>query len=183
MWLVVGLGNPGRKYSRTRHNIGFLVAEAFAEERGWEFQEKAEYRICRGSMGGETIALLEPLTFMNRSGSAVRQVMSRSNAIPERLIVIQDDLDMPTGRLRIRKTGSSGGHRGVQSIIESIGSKDFIRIKIGIGRDPFVPAEEFVLSKFSKSELSTVKDAVSRALEAIGSIITEGVEKAMNRFN
>lgn len=183
MWVVVGLGNPGRKYSKTRHNIGFLAAEAFAEARGWEFQEKPDYRICRGSVGGETVVLLEPLTFMNRSGSAVRQVMSRSTATPERLIVIQDDLDMPTGRLRVRKTGSSGGHRGVQSVIECIGSKDFVRVKIGIGRDLFIPAEDYVLSKFSKAELSAVKDAVSRAVEAIEAIIAEGVDKAMNRFN
>ncbi|MDA8077455.1 MAG: aminoacyl-tRNA hydrolase [Nitrospiraceae bacterium] len=180
---MVGLGNPGRKYATTRHNVGFLVAEAIAGANRLLFQDRTDYRICRGSMGDESIVLLEPLTFMNRSGSAVKKVMDRMNIPPEKVIAIHDDLDLQTGKLRIRKTGSSGGHRGVESVIQSIASRNFARVRIGIGRDPLAATEEYVLSKFSKGETPLIRDAVERAVEAVGVIITEGVDKAMSRFN
>lgn len=150
---------------------------------GLEFREKADYKICDGSIGGERIALLEPLTFMNRSGPAVRKVAGRLAVFPENIIVVHDDLDLDTGKLKIRRKGSSGGHKGVESIIQSIGSSDFIRVKIGIGRDQSVPVEKYVLSKFTKEELLLVKDALGKAVDSIPFIISEGVEKAMNKFN
>ncbi len=183
MWLLVGLGNPGSRYARTRHNIGFLAIEELLGREGLEFRERTDYKICDGSIEGERIAIMEPLTFMNRSGSAVRKVADRFAVFPENIIVVHDDLDLDTGRLKIRRKGSSGGHKGVESIIQSIGSSDFVRVKIGIGRDQSVPVEKYVLSKFTKEELPLVRDAVGMAADSIPFIISEGVEKAMNKFN
>lgn len=183
MWLVVGLGNPGSKYARTRHNIGFMVLDALAGNLGLTFKEKTDYRMCDGSMENERIIFMEPLTFMNRSGTAVKKVSGRYPVPPERIIVVHDDLDLPAGRLKIRKRGSSGGHKGIDSIIEHLGTRDFIRVKIGIGRDPLVPAEVFVLSKFRRDEAPLIKDAIQRAAEAIACIVSEGPDQAMNKHN
>lgn len=183
MRLIVGLGNPGAKYGNTRHNVGFVAVERIAEALSLEFREKDDYLICSGSIGDEKISLMEPLTFMNRSGAAVARVMRKSNIAPEDVIVIHDDLDLPPGKLKIRKNGSSGGHNGVESIIQCIGSREFIRVKIGIGRNPLVPVEVYVLSKFSREEQPVIKEAVKLASDAVECIISEGVDKAMNRFN
>lgn len=183
MWFLVGLGNPGSRYARTRHNVGFLVLEEFARGSGLEFKEKADYRICSGSMDDEKIVLIEPLTFMNRSGGVVRKIAEKFSIPPEKIIVVHDDLDLETGRLKIRKRGSSGGHKGVESVIQNIGANNFIRIKIGIGRDEFSPVEDYVLSKFRKDELPLVREAVSNAVHVIRSVVAEGVDKAMNKFN
>lgn len=183
MWLIVGLGNPGIRYAKTRHNIGFVALEEFKGKYGLDFREKKDYRICIGSIENNEIVLLEPLTFMNRSGTAVQKIADKYNIPAEKIIVVHDDLDLETGRLKIRKKGSSGGHKGIESIIQFIGSRDFIRIKIGIGRDPFIPTEDYVLSKFRKDELPLMKEAVKKAVDSIYSVITEGVDKAMNRFN
>ena len=183
MWLLVGLGNPGSRYSRTRHNIGFMVLDALAGELGLTFKERADYRICDGSMENERIIFMEPLTFMNRSGVAVKKVADR-HAIPsQHIIVVHDDLDLPAGKLKIRKKGSSGGHKGIDSIIQNLGSRDFVRVKIGIGRDPLIPTEAFVLSKFRRDEVPLIKDAVTSASDAIACIIAEGPDAAMNKFN
>jgi PTH1 family peptidyl-tRNA hydrolase len=183
LWLIAGLGNPGSRYEKTRHNVGFLVLEDFLRKEQLAFQEKEYFKISKGSLGDEKIILLEPLTFMNRSGVAVRKIMQKSNIFPEKLIVIHDDLDLETGSLKIRKKGSSGGHKGIESIIQNIGTQEFIRVKVGIGRDPFVPTEKYVLSKFGKDEMKVIREAIERAVEAVRSIIGDGVEKAMNRFN
>ena len=183
MWLITGLGNPGSRYEKTRHNAGFLALEEFLRSQKLEFKDKEDYKISKGSLGDEKIILLEPLTFMNRSGAAVRKIMQKSNIPPENLIVVHDDLDLETGRLKIRKKGSSGGHKGIESIIQNIGTQDFIRIKIGIGRDPFVPTEKYVLSKFRKDEAQLIKTAIEKAVESLHTIIEDGVEKALNKFN
>ena len=183
MWLIAGLGNPGSRYEKTRHNAGFLVIEELVERLQLEFKEKEDFKISKGSLGDEKIILVEPLTFMNRSGVAVRKIMQKSNVSPERLIVIHDDLDLECGNLKIRKKGSSGGHKGIESIIQNIGTREFIRVKIGIGRDPFVPTEKYVLSRFRKDEMPMIKETIAKAAESVHSIIIEGVERAMNRFN
>ena len=183
MWLIAGLGNPGSRYEKTRHNVGFLVVEACIRKQPLDCKEKEDYKICKGSLGDEKIIFLEPLTFMNRSGIAVRKIMQKSNISPQQLIVIHDDLDLETGSLKIRKKGSSGGHKGIESIIQHIGTQEFIRIKIGIGRDPFVPTEKYVLSKFRKDDMQVIREAIEKAVESVYAIINEGVERAMNRFN
>lgn len=183
MWLIAGLGNPGRKYSRTRHNVGFMVAEEVACRCNIDLKDRETYRIGRGSIEGNAVLLVEPLLYMNMSGPAIRQIMKKLNVQPESLIIIHDDLDMETGKLRIRKTGSSGGHKGIESIIQNIGSKDFIRVKIGIGREAGIPAEEYVLSKFGRQEIGMIKETIKRAADAVHSIISEGVDKTMNKFN
>ncbi|MFA6056405.1 MAG: aminoacyl-tRNA hydrolase [Thermodesulfovibrionales bacterium] len=183
MWVIAGLGNPGRKYSRTRHNIGFMAVEEIAQRNGIEFSDRKEYRIGRGSIEGHNVILIEPLLYMNRSGPVVNAILKKFTVQFDNLIVIHDDLDMETGKLRIRKTGSSGGHKGVESIIQNIGAKDFLRIKIGIGREPGVLAEDYVLSKFTRQEISAIKETIEKTTDAVHAIIDEGVDKAMNTFN
>lgn len=183
MWLIVGLGNPGTKYARTRHNVGFVVLEGIAEKSNLPFKTRKDYRISSGSIDNNDIVLLEPLTFMNRSGTVVRKIKDRFTITPQRIIVIHDDLDLDVGKLKIRRKGSSGGHRGIESIIGAIGSRDFLRVKIGIGRNPVIPPEEYVLSRFKRNELSSVRQTIRNAVDAVHSIITEGVDRSMNRFN
>ncbi|HWR58249.1 MAG TPA: aminoacyl-tRNA hydrolase [Thermodesulfovibrionales bacterium] len=183
MWIIVGLGNPGRRYARTRHNLGFMVVDEIAERYGIELRKKDLYLIGKGSIEDSSVVLMEPLTFMNLSGLAVRGAMTKNNVQPERLVIVHDDIDMETGRLKMRKKGSSGGHRGIESIIESIGTKEFIRVKIGVGREEGVAAEDYVLRKFRKDELPLIKEAVVRAVDAIETIIINGIDKAMNSFN
>lgn len=183
VWLIAGLGNPGKKYSRTRHNIGFMVIEEIAGRYRIDLAEKKEYIIGRGSIEGYKVLLVEPLLYMNMSGPALHNIFRKSNARPENLVVVHDDLDMETGKLRIRKTGSSGGHKGIESIIQSIGFRDFVRVKIGIGRGQGIPAEEYVLKKFKRDEVDLIQEAIRKASDAICSIISEGLDKAMNKFN
>lgn len=183
MWAIVGLGNYGSKYVKTRHNLGFMVLDAIAESLEAALQEKRDYLIGKGSIAGHDVLLVEPLTFMNNSGRAVRDVLKKFNIPSENLIVIHDDLDMDTGKLKIRRNGSSGGHRGIESIIQDTGTKEFIRVKIGIGREMGMLSEDYVLKKFRKDELPVIKDAIKRAADAVTAILYEGVPKAMNKFN
>lgn len=183
MWLLVGLGNPGSRYAKTRHNIGFMTLDRLAGTLGLDFKEKAEYLIAKGSMGDDEVILLEPLTYMNRSGSAVRKIADKFSISPDRILVVYDDLDLENGKVKIRKKGSSGGHRGVESIIQCIGSQEFPRIKIGIGRDPFIPAEKYVLAKFTKEQQPAMKEALARSGDIIAAIMRDGIDKAMNRYN
>jgi peptidyl-tRNA hydrolase, PTH1 family len=180
LWAVVGLGNPGERYSKTRHNVGFMVVDEIAQRLHIGLKAKESYRIGKGSIEERQIILVEPLTFMNRSGSAVGAVLKRYNIPTENLIVIQDDIDMQTGRLKIKKKGSSGGHNGIESIIQVLGTSEFKRVKIGVGREEGVPAEIFVLKKFRKEEVPLVKDAVLRAADAIDSIVKHGFDRAMS---
>lgn len=183
MWLIVGLGNPGRRYAKTRHNIGFMVADDLAERYGIELRTKELYVAGKGSIEGNNIVLVEPLIFMNRSGLAVRDAMRRHGVEAGNLIVIHDDIDMETGKLKIRKKGSSGGHKGIESIIQETGTKEFIRVKIGVGREEGVLVEDYVLGKFRKEEIPALKEAIISAASAVVMIIQDGVDKAMNTFN
>jgi len=183
LWVVVGLGNPGVRYSKTRHNVGFMVVDEIAERLNIELKVKESCRIGAGSRGGRPFILVEPLTFMNKSGFAVREVLRRYHIPTDHLIVIQDDIDMQTGRVKIKKRGSSGGHNGIESIIQAIGTKEFNRVKIGVGREEGVPAEVFVLKKFRKDEIPSVRDAVLRAADAVDAMVKNGVDSAMNMFN
>jgi PTH1 family peptidyl-tRNA hydrolase len=160
-----------------------MVADDLAERYGIAFRERESYMSGKGSIEDNQVILLEPLTFMNRSGLAVRDVMRRCRSGPQNLIVIHDDIDMETGKLKIRGKGSSGGHKGVESIIACIGSREFIRVKVGIGRGEDIPVEEYVLGKFRKEEVPLIKEAIQKASDAVCAILKDGAVKAMNVFN
>lgn len=187
MWIIAGLGNPGTKYSATRHNIGFKVIELLSEEFDIPLREADMYFVGKGTIEGIDVILLKPLIFMNRSGVAIKKILKKNNLLSDdltdRLIVVHDDLDMDLGVLKIRRNGSSGGHKGVESIIQEIGTKNFVRVKIGIGRDSSVPVEEYVLQNFKPSEENVIKDAIINAARAVTLIVTEGLDKAMNKYN
>jgi PTH1 family peptidyl-tRNA hydrolase len=160
-----------------------MVLEKIAGDHGIRLSEKRLYMAGKGSIEGVQVALVEPLTFMNLSGTAVREAVRRFGPSPETLLVIHDDLDMETGRLKIKTGGGPGGHKGISSIIQNIGSKDFVRVKIGIGRGEDAAAEKYVLSKFKRSELPALRKAVQDAADAVKAILSEGVQEAMNRYN
>jgi PTH1 family peptidyl-tRNA hydrolase len=187
MWVIAGLGNPGEKYSATRHNIGFMVVDRLSEEYRVPFTVKDDYSLGKGAIDHVNVILLKPLTYMNLSGSAVRKILKKTNLLQDgeitNFIVIHDDLDLETGVVKIRRNGSSGGHRGIESIIQETGSRDFIRVKIGIGRDRKIPVEEYVLRRFRAAEKKMVEDGLLQAVHAIETILTGGIEKAMNACN
>ena len=187
MWVIAGLGNPGEKYSATRHNIGFMVVDRLSEEYRVPFTVKDDYSLGKGAIDHVNVILLKPLTYMNLSGSAVRKILKKTNLLQDgeitNFIVIHDDLDLETGVVKIRRNGSSGGHRGIESIIQETGRRDFIRVKIGIGRDRKIPVEEYVLRRFRAAEKKMVEDGILQAVHAIETILTGGIEKAMNACN
>ncbi len=183
MWIIAGLGNPGSKYGKTRHNVGFAVIDKLSEQYGIVLEEKDSYCIGKGAVEGHQVVLLKPLTFMNRSGSAVSKVLKKYNSLPGSLIVVHDDLDLGTGVIKLKKTGASGGHKGIESIIQVAGTRDFFRVKVGVGRDRDVPAEIYVLSNFRPFEKSIMKDAIIKAVDAVAAIVTVGIDRAMTRYN
>lgn len=160
-----------------------MVVDEIAERHGIELKERDLYLLGKGSIGDANVVLMEPLTFMNRSGPAVKDVIRRYNIQPEDLVIIHDDIDMETGKVKIRKKGSSGGHRGIESVIENLGTREFIRVKIGVGREEGVAAEDYVLRKFKKDEIPLIKEAVLTASDGVAAILNDGVDKAMNKFN
>jgi len=185
LWLIVGLGNPGLEYRRTRHNVGFMVVDELASRGEMKFRKKKmEALYASGWLGNEPITLLKPQTFMNKSGSAVALWLQTLQLSPSQLVVIHDDLDLSPFRIRIRKDGSHGGHRGVSSIIRELGSKDFIRIRIGIGKSVEGSSSvNHVLRPFSKEERQNLPKVVQKAADAVLVLLDQGLEAAMNRFN
>jgi len=183
LWAIVGLGNPGSKYSRTRHNAGFMVLDELAKRHSTALAQRELYKAARGSIRGNSVLFMEPLTYMNLSGKAVTRGMRKFGFEPEELIVVCDDLDMETGRVKIKHGGSAGGHNGLQSIMDYTGYSEFIRVKIGIGRDTLIPSEKYVLSRFRPEETEAVETAIARAADAVEAIVTDGMEHAMNAIN
>lgn len=188
MKLVVGLGNPGPRYASTRHNVGFRVVEHFAATRGIPLDaERFAGRFGRGRLAsGLDVGLLEPLTFMNRSGDAVAEALRMLPVADpgEDLLVVLDDVDLPFGRLRLRPGGGGGGHRGLDHLIERLGRSDFSRLRFGIGR-PEVPMEtaDWVLTRFSPDEEKALEALVPTAADAVEAALVEGIAYAMNRYN
>lgn len=166
MWLIVGLGNPGRKYEFTRHNVGFMVIDRLCRDFGIQLKEYDLYILGRAIIKDRDLILLKPLTYMNQSGIAVKKACNFFNLPPEKVLVIHDDIDMALGKIRFKKKGSSGGHRGVQSIIDEIG-ENFMRLKIGVGRSQVIPPEVYVLQRFSDDELKVIDDAINKTVERI----------------
>lgn len=185
MFIIVGLGNPGRRYENTRHNIGFKVIDLLSIKHNIPLENKDIYAIGEGDIAEKNVILLKPLTFMNKSGFAIKSLAQRLKIsdLTNKLIVVHDDLDIDVGNLKIKKGGSSGGHKGVESIINELGLKDFIRVKIGIGRPVNIAVDEYVLSNFKISEKKTISNVIIKATEAIASIMTDGLEKAMSIYN
>lgn len=182
MKLIVGLGNPGRRYAHTRHNVGFDVLDIFAKRRGIRILSRQHRALVgRFEHAGEEIMLVKPQTFMNDSGDAVGAIARKYRLQPADILVVYDDIDLPLGKLRIRMRGSSGGHKGMNSIIHSLGSCDFPRMRIGIGRSG--DAIDHVLSRFSRREREVIDPALQSAADALETILDEGIEAAMNKFN
>lgn len=184
MRLVVGLGNPGSRYEKTRHNLGFGVIDTLAAR--WRIdvsRQKFHAWLGDGEVAGQRVVLLKPATFMNLSGLAVRAATAFYKLSPQELIVVLDDLDLPVGKVRVRAAGSSGGHRGLENIIALLGTDAFCRVRIGIGGDAKREAVEHVLSEFAPAERERVDAAVSRAADAVECWLAEGVAAAMNKFN
>ena len=184
--LVVGLGNPGEKYENTRHNVGFLTVDELAERARVPVQ-KLKHRALTNTLevGGVKVLLMKPVTYMNLSGEAVGEAARFYKLPPERVLVISDDVSLPLGKLRIRKGGSAGGHNGLKSIIQHLGTDQFPRIKVGVGQKPHPEYDmaDWVLSKFAGEDLKTITEAIRKAADAVECLIQEGPDKAMNRFN
>jgi PTH1 family peptidyl-tRNA hydrolase len=185
MHIIVGLGNPGNAYKNTRHNVGFMVIDRLAREHAIKpAKKKSTALLGEGKIEGERVILVTPTTFMNNSGQAVKEVMRYDKVDFNRLVVIYDDIDLDLGRVRVRAGGGSGGHNGIKSIIAHIGTGDFARVRVGIGRPPGrMDPSDYVLSSFSKDEREEIEPAIVKASDAVESIIVNGVEKAMNEFN
>ncbi|MBI5234295.1 MAG: aminoacyl-tRNA hydrolase [Deltaproteobacteria bacterium] len=184
MFLIVGLGNPGQEYLATRHNAGFLLMDRLSASYGIKVKDKACGALCgRGLIEGHDVALAKPQTYMNRSGSAVADLLDFFGCRLEDLIVISDDCDLALGRIRIRPNGGSGGHRGMASIISILEREDFTRIRLGIGRPLEGDITEYVLSPFMPDEGALLVDMLSRAEGAVAMLVKDGIEQAMNAFN
>jgi PTH1 family peptidyl-tRNA hydrolase len=185
MRLIVGLGNPGRQYAWTRHNLGFQVVNYLSEVWRIPLTRKSLESVWgQGKAGRETVILAQPTTFMNLSGQAVALLLNYFKLTPSDLVVIHDDLDVPLWRLKIVSGGGPGGHKGVLSIIGALGTEDFIRVKLGVGRPaPEMGAENFVLSHFPAAEAENVAALVERAGEAVVTLIEEGLAAAQTRFH
>ncbi|MFI5201789.1 MAG: aminoacyl-tRNA hydrolase [Candidatus Kapaibacterium sp.] len=187
MWLFAGLGNIGREYEGTRHNIGFEVVDnverSLERSTGWR-AGKGEYYFSKGFRGSEEILLIKPTTYMNLSGRAVRDALQFYKVPMEQLIVISDDIALPLGTLRLRLGGSDGGHNGLSSIIYELGTEDFARLRCGIGAE-FHRGEQvrYVLSKFKPDEIKTAEEMIDRAAQAVFEIASMGIQKAMNVVN
>lgn len=188
--VVIGLGNPGPAYARTRHNVGFIVADSLASHLGLSFRKPlfCSYLYAPGAAAGgaagSVIHLVKPLTFMNRSGKAARVALRRAGESPESMVAVCDTLDLPAGAVRLKRGGSSAGHRGLSSIIEYLGSEQFLRLYVGIGRpEEKSQVVEFVLSAFTEEELPLIDTAVSRARDALLSLSARGPEEIMNELN
>ena len=185
-WMLVGLGNPGAQYARTRHNMGFLALDALEKQLGAGKEKSRFQALCTTAVsGGQKLLLVRPQTFMNASGLAVRQAADYYKIPPERIIVLFDDISLPVGKIRVRASGSAGGHNGIKSIISSLGTDQFPRVKIGVGAKPHPDYDlaDWVLSSFSKTEQPELDRALDNARDAALCILTDGCEKAAASFN
>ena len=181
----MGLGNPGERYRRTRHNVGFMVVDLLASRAGVrEWREEREASVATAQMGGRDVLLVKPLTFMNRSGVAVEGLLAGAGGAIADLVVVVDDVALELGTIRIRERGSHGGHNGLRSLVEVLGSEDFARVRVGIGAgEPAADLAGFVLAEFASDEVLQVQDMVDRAGDAVLCLLREGASTAMTRFN
>lgn len=186
MYIVAGLGNPGNEYNMTRHNIGFEVIDYMAAGQKVKLNKikfKGVYGEC--SIAGEKVILLKPQTYMNLSGNSIREICEYYKVMPENVIIVCDDIALDSGKIRIRKKGGAGGHNGLKSIIYNLKSEEFVRLRMGVGapKTDEWDLADFVLGKFSKKDIPIMETAIKRAVDAIGDIIKENAEYAMNKYN
>ncbi|MCB1023606.1 MAG: aminoacyl-tRNA hydrolase [Acidobacteria bacterium] len=184
-WVLVGLGNPGAEYEKTRHNLGFMLVDLMAQEFGIQVKrEECRSLIGQAVVGDRRLELVKPLTYMNLSGEATNCLIKKNDRSLKRMIVAVDDLALPIGSIRLRRKGSAGGHNGLKSIIECAGTQEFIRLRIGIRPDyPLSNTKKFVLDRFSKQDLEIVKTVLERAADGVRLVMSDGVDKAMSEVN
>ena len=184
MRIIVGLGNPGAEYANTPHSVGFEAVEAIAASIGaaWELKKSYNALLARGTFAGQSVLLVKPQTYMNLSGESVAPLVKYSNATPSDLLVIQDDIDLPVGRIRVRKNGSCGGHNGIRNIIERLGTSAFVRLKLGVGKDKSNVVAH-VLGKFDPASRAVMDQVVAASVDAAVAILQNGPDKAMNVYN
>ncbi len=184
VYIIVGLGNPGKKYENTRHNMGFIAVDLIAEEYGIKVDKlKFKALVGEGRIAGQKVVLVKPQTFMNLSGQSVTEIMNFYKEDIENLIVIYDDIDIPTGSIRLRKKGSAGTHNGMRNIVYLLGDDGFPRIRVGIGSETKVDLINYVVGGVSKKEKDLLEDALTKAAKAAVCIIEKGIDKAMNEYN
>lgn len=187
MHLVVGLGNPGKKYEKTRHNVGFMVVERLAQAHGLaDFKEKFSGVWTKGELRGSPVALLKPTTFMNLSGDSVQPAAAFLKVAPSAVIVVHDELDLPWRDVKLKVSGGHAGHNGLRSLIQRLGTPDFVRVRVGIGRPPAGFAgdvADYVLQAFDTMERAELPDVVDRACAAVEAVIADGLTSAMNKLN
>ena len=184
MYIIAGLGNPGRKYENTKHNVGFITLDVLAEKHNIKINKiKHKALVGEGIIFGQKLLLVKPQTYMNLSGNSIREVMEYYKADLDKLVVIYDDVDIPMGRLRIRKKGSAGTHNGMRSIIYDLQADEFPRIRIGIGGERKMSLAGYVLGGFKKDERVLMQDAVERAVSAVECMLEKGIDAAMSEYN
>lgn len=184
MWVVVGLGNPGRRYAETRHNLGFMVVDALAARAAVRFVRHERYHSAAAPCGGQSVLLAKPHTYVNRSGEAVRALLAQIEPAQAWLLVVADDIHLPFGRLRLRPSGSAGGHNGLRSIETALGSSAYARLRVGVGA-PQQAAHwaDHVLGAFDEAESAALPEVVARAANAVEQIVSQGVERARPQIN
>lgn len=184
MYIIVGLGNPGKRYEGTRHNIGFDVLDLFAEKHHLKINKiKHKALIAETRIHGEKVVLVKPQTYMNLSGESLLSIIQFYKPELQNVVVVYDDIDIDVGRVRIRKKGSAGSHNGMKSIIYSLQSDQFPRIRVGVGKPVRMNLADYVLSRYSKEEVEPMREAALRSVDALDAIINEGLDKAMNLYN
>ena len=183
MKMIVGLGNPGCEYENTRHNIGFMILDNYARYKNVNFIEKFNGLYTKISINNENIILLKPLSYMNLSGTVVKKYANYFKVDSKDIFIIQDDLDMPVGKIKLKYKGSCGGHNGIRNIIDNLKTEEFPRFKLGIGRDEKISIKDYVLSKFSKEELNKIEKIMEFSNDVIDSYIEFGIEKTMSKYN
>jgi PTH1 family peptidyl-tRNA hydrolase len=182
--IIVGLGNPGERYERNRHNVGFMVLDALAREGSGSWSTDALYRTRRIAISDRPVLLMKPLTYMNHSGEAVQVALSETRLEPQDLLVILDDLNLPLGRIRIRERGSAGGHHGLESVLDALKTDEVLRMRMGIGEDQMPEDKaDFVLSDFPTEKQAELNDMIVKAGKAVKSILNDGVSKTMALYN
>lgn len=184
MYCIVGLGNPGKQYQNTRHNIGFIIVDALAAKWNASFKKGAgPYQISEMNMGGNELILIKPMTYMNRSGIAVDDVIKRYSLTAAQCLIVFDEIQLPFSKIRFRSGGSDGGHNGLASVINYLRTSNIPRMRIGIDNDLETDLVSYVLGPFSKDQMATLDSVIQRSIQAIESLVADGLEKTMNKYN